>query len=475
MVPPKLFVSYSWSTPDHEAWVLRLATDLRESGVDVILDKWDLKKGHDAHAFMEKMVSDPQIKKVILICDKVYVDKADGRTGGVGTEAQIISGEIYSKQEQDKFVAIVVERDVNGKALLPVYYSSRIYIDFSDSSEFSKSFEDLLRWAYDKPLFLKPDLGQIPKFLSVEAEGGVTLATSFTLKRALEGIRSHREHAIPAMVEYFNQLVEGLEKFRIERNSTAPDDAVVNSVEAFLPYRNNAIEVFVTLAKYIDTLESRTQLHRFFERLLPYVDRPAHLTTFYGWEWDNFLFIVHELFLYAMAVLIREEHFESAAYLLASPYYIPTSESYRPDPTVSFRAFSQPVTSLAQRNGRLNLGRLSLRADLLRERCKGVGIEFRHVVQADFILFLRSHMSSEETGYWFPETLVYDSGPLEVFVRSKSLSYFKRVLVMFGLNTKQEFVAFIEALSASRRIPYWQYQSFSPAHLAGVDKLATLP
>lgn len=64
---PKLFISYSWSSPDHEQWVLDLATELREDGVDVILDKWDLKEGHDAHAFMEKMVTDPGIKKVALV------------------------------------------------------------------------------------------------------------------------------------------------------------------------------------------------------------------------------------------------------------------------------------------------------------------------------------------------------------------------------------------------------------------------
>ena len=61
---PRLFVSYSWTSRDHEAWVLRFATELRESGIDVILDKWDLREGHDAHAFMEKMVTDPEIKKV---------------------------------------------------------------------------------------------------------------------------------------------------------------------------------------------------------------------------------------------------------------------------------------------------------------------------------------------------------------------------------------------------------------------------
>ena len=126
MSAPKLFISYSWTSPDHEAWVLTLATELRESGVDVILDKWDLKEGQDAIAFMERMVSDPDVEKVILICDKSYTDKTDSRTGGVGTEAQIISPEIYLKQDQSKFVAIVVERDGEGSAYLPVYYQARI-------------------------------------------------------------------------------------------------------------------------------------------------------------------------------------------------------------------------------------------------------------------------------------------------------------------------------------------------------------
>ncbi len=97
MENPKLFMSYSWSSPEHEDWVLQLANELVENGVDVILDKWNLKEGHDATAFMEKMVTDPEIQKVILICDKKYAEKADGRSGGVGKETQIITGEIYEK------------------------------------------------------------------------------------------------------------------------------------------------------------------------------------------------------------------------------------------------------------------------------------------------------------------------------------------------------------------------------------------
>lgn len=84
---PKAFISYSWSSPEHEQWVVDLADELTQVGVHVVLDKFDLQEGHDTLAFMEQMVSDPDIKKVLLICDKVYAEKANGRKGGVGTEA----------------------------------------------------------------------------------------------------------------------------------------------------------------------------------------------------------------------------------------------------------------------------------------------------------------------------------------------------------------------------------------------------
>jgi hypothetical protein len=132
MTNPRLFISYSWTSSSHEERVLKLAGDLREDGIDVILDKWDLREGHDANAFMERMVTDPTIGKVILVCDRRYVEKADARTGGVGAEAQIITPDLYSRQEQNKFCAIVTECDPSGKPYLPAYYKSRIYVDMSD-------------------------------------------------------------------------------------------------------------------------------------------------------------------------------------------------------------------------------------------------------------------------------------------------------------------------------------------------------
>lgn len=64
MTAPMAFISYSWSSREHEAWVLKLAEELVENGVHIIIDKWDLGKGHDANAFMEQMASREDIKKL---------------------------------------------------------------------------------------------------------------------------------------------------------------------------------------------------------------------------------------------------------------------------------------------------------------------------------------------------------------------------------------------------------------------------
>lgn len=118
--PPNVFLSYSWTTPDHEAWVLQLANDLSEGGVHPVLDKWDLREGEDPAQFMERMVNDPNIHKVILICDKKYKEKADARTGGAGTEAQIISPALYGigEKKNTKFVAVLAEKDENGRGFV---------------------------------------------------------------------------------------------------------------------------------------------------------------------------------------------------------------------------------------------------------------------------------------------------------------------------------------------------------------------
>ena len=86
MDEPKVFISYSWSDQPHKELVQHWADRLVADWVDVILDIYDLRGGHDKYAFMERMVTDPSVSHVLVVCDKKYADKANARKSGVGTE-----------------------------------------------------------------------------------------------------------------------------------------------------------------------------------------------------------------------------------------------------------------------------------------------------------------------------------------------------------------------------------------------------
>ena len=227
----RTFISYSWTSAEHQQWVLNLATQLRESGVDVILDKWDLKEGNDAVAFMEKMVTDSEIHKVIVVLDRGYAEKADKRKGGVGTKSQIISPEIYAKTDQAKFVGVISELDADGKPYLPTFYKSRIYIDLSGSDVYAQNFDQLLRWIYNKPAFPKPTLGKAPEFLN---ETIVLLPTRMRARRAIDLLRSGAPAAGGALDEYLSTLAESFETLRIQQAQNREfDDEVIESINSF--------------------------------------------------------------------------------------------------------------------------------------------------------------------------------------------------------------------------------------------------
>lgn len=138
---PKVFISYSWTSVEHEQFVMDLATSLRNHGVDAILDKWDLKPGQDKYVFMESMVVDTEVLKVLVFCDRKYQEKANNRAGGVGTESQIISQELYGRVKQTKFIPIVCEYDDDGQPCLPVFMKGLIYIDVSSEERLRRRYK----------------------------------------------------------------------------------------------------------------------------------------------------------------------------------------------------------------------------------------------------------------------------------------------------------------------------------------------
>lgn len=159
---PTLFISYAWESERHKLWVLKLAADLIRNGVEVRIDEWDLRSyGHDLHHFMETCVRDSD--HVLLVCTPEYAKRANNRSGGVGVESTIITGEFYrSEKEGNKFIPII-RSEAGVHHSLPTYLSSRFAIDFTRDSEYQARFEELLRRLFKQPRYLRPALGSRPQ------------------------------------------------------------------------------------------------------------------------------------------------------------------------------------------------------------------------------------------------------------------------------------------------------------------------
>jgi hypothetical protein len=475
---PKVFISYSWSSPEHQQWVVDLATQLRESGVDAVLDKWDLKEGHDSIAFMETMVTDPAVQKVVIVSDRIYAEKADGRRGGVGTETQIISPQVYAKAVQDKFVVVVSEVDEDGRPYLPTYYGSRIFLNLSSEEIYPENFEQLVRWIFGKPLFPKPEIGIPPSYID---ETSVLLPTRSRASRTIDLFHKGSPQREASLRDYFEVLASNFEKLRIDPKCDPFDQAVIDSIEAFLPYRDEFIRVMTTVAKNNVTDDAITFVKRFFESVLLYCYPPRETISYTSDWFDNYKFIINELFIYTIAILLKYERFESADQLITGGFYAGAVSEYSHDPMQGLPVFCPSVGSLEVRKRRLSLNRTSLHADLLKERATVAGISFENFMQADFVLFMREASDAKRAGRdnrWYPDTLVYlghRAKPFELFARARSSRYFDKVRHVIQVEGPADLIELVKAFGNELHLPRWDYYTLNPAQLMAVDQVGTTP
>lgn len=158
---PTCFISYSWDSPEHRAWVMQLATALRASGVDAILDAFHAPLGTDLAAFMDRIATSDV---VLLVCTPGFRAKsATGAAGGVGYEQAIITGQIFTGAARpEKFIPILRAGSVADS--LPAYLLNRHWADFRDDARFAESLDRLLRALLASPEHAVPPLGPRPVF-----------------------------------------------------------------------------------------------------------------------------------------------------------------------------------------------------------------------------------------------------------------------------------------------------------------------
>ena len=99
---------------------------------------------------------------MLAICTLPYTIKANAGDGGVGYEKMILTAQVMKDVTANRIIPII---RMNDSAQVPIFLTSRVYIDFRDDLAYEAKYGELLREIHGEKIKPRPALGNNP-FLS---------------------------------------------------------------------------------------------------------------------------------------------------------------------------------------------------------------------------------------------------------------------------------------------------------------------
>lgn len=473
----KVFISYSWTSPSHERWVLELAERLMLNGVNVILDKWDLSEGQDKYKFMESMVQDKTIDKVLIICDRGYKEKADDREGGVGTETQIITPMLYTKASQTKFIPIIAEKgDTEFDEYMPNYLKSRIGIVMSCEESYFKGFEQLLRAIYDKPMFKKPKIGKMPSFLTSESK------VTSNLHFLNESLKKHINDNRPGMIEYSiddfkDKFFDELDNFIINNSDFKEpyDEQIINSIDDMKEIRDEYLKFLEALISGYDKFDEEIIIE-VFENIYLYTEYRGEGSTYRDFVTEHYKFFITELFIWTNLLLFKYKKFDVIKELTSTKFFVKSKFNTKAKYFQEFRFY---LNIMNYRKQRLNLRCLSLTADKIVERSEYNNKDYKKLlVEIDLLLYYISQTKSYEINIWYPVTYIYkqEFSAVEIIAKMIRKKYFDDIKCIFNVEDRESMKELIESKMSEPTRGFQEDFGYIPTIQSSinVEEIATL-
>jgi hypothetical protein len=288
-----------------------------------------------------------------------------------------------------------------------------------------------------------------------------------------QAIQEGRPDASAAVRDFFAAMMKELEETAPDLSTSGEvDELLIPALEATKPLVVEFASVANTVAQS-GSVEFARALYKSFDRILErYHLAPGTSGGYFNHQFDFFKFLGHELFVTLFAALIREGRWEVVKELLDEGIYVRNAEGSKAD-LVRFDYVSEYIKLLDYRNRRLNLRRLSLHSDILKERhTEGDLAEVAphgSFVEADYFLAMRSLKDDEHDGPFYSawrawSVLHTPPGGLRFLVEAKSKKMAERLCGTLGLTGVEQLRNRIAAtrtyLSRLFRDGFWSAPPF---------------
>jgi hypothetical protein len=168
--PPRVFISYSHDSPEHQDQVLELADRLRADGVDAIIDQYVQSPPEGWPAWCEAEIDKADF--VLMVCTEIYLPRVrrneePGVGRGVLWEGRLIYQYVYDAGPVSaKFVPVLLAHGSEANVPVPVK-GGTIY-----KVEAAEGYDALLRLLMARPLTPMPPLGPPKPLPPRERRGG---------------------------------------------------------------------------------------------------------------------------------------------------------------------------------------------------------------------------------------------------------------------------------------------------------------
>jgi hypothetical protein len=197
------------------------------------------------------------------------------------------------------------------------------------------------------------------------------------------------------------------------------DDTIASKIVEMKGLRDAVIAAWIQMLESGDDADIANELVSFFENLAPLGEWPEELNMWNDGRGDHIRFFNCELWLYLIALLVRERRWEVVRRVLNTPLcYSAKHGGYAAH---GYPSLNKGLPALEHRKQRLNLDRMSLFADLVKQRADRRLLPFESLMEADFLMYLRDALAEDASpSAWYPRTLVYLGpfrSPFPVFVR----------------------------------------------------------
>lgn len=269
---PKVFISYSHDSQEHEDRVWQLSDRLRAEGVDCKIDQYETSPPEGWPQWMVNKIEEAEY--VLVVCTETYERRFKGKEEagkGLGGkwEGAIITQELYSKAKNTKFIPVVFSQ--SDVTYIPNVLNGATRYEVSTK----EGYEALYRRLTNQPLIQKPELGKLRampprerKRDFLEATWNVPYPLNPFIQEKIKRLQSEAEEIIGLSKIFFASIPIQTENQIISYGSPIPrfEGGYMNSEPNSIRYYSwgelstEKSEMQVELLKIYDSWYGKTRL-----------------------------------------------------------------------------------------------------------------------------------------------------------------------------------------------------------------------